>query len=238
MNRQPCITRGASGGVARRRRPQAFLCWLAALWLVAACSFRRAPELAPAPETRSASPSPEEKLTSALKTYGDEVQETPDDAGAQYNLGVTYAALGRWDEAASAYQEAIRIKPNLPRAHNNLCVAYAQLGRSDDAIAACKQAVAIEPSYAEAFYNLGLIEARLDRWQDALGAAHEAVRLRPDLARPHFLLGVIANALGDTATAAKERDALRDLDPEQAEELSALLSAPNATPGQAPRSSR
>ena len=230
------VCRTSAGG-DRRSRSRLLLCALGAL-LVAACSFRRAPEPPTAREAASAVVSPEEKLADSLKTYTDEVQASPDDSGAHYNLGVAYAGVGRWEDAAASYQEAIRLGANLPRAHNNLCVAYAQLGRTDDAIAACKRAVAIEPTYAEAFYNLALIEARRDHWQEALGPASDAVRLRPDLARPHFLLAVIHNALGDPAAAEKERTALRAIDPDEAAELSTFLSGADAAPDQAPGSSR
>lgn len=46
------------------------------------------------------------------------------------NLGMSYTALGLFDEAEQAYEKAVELKPNLPEAHYNLGVFY-ELHRKD-----------------------------------------------------------------------------------------------------------
>ncbi len=48
------------------------------------------------------------------------VRLRPDDAAAQFRLGVALGRQGKPDEAVAAYQEAIRLKPDYAEAHTNL----------------------------------------------------------------------------------------------------------------------
>lgn len=82
----------------------------------------------------------------------------------QYNLGVVYAQVGRYDEALEAYDQSVRSDPNNPDAHYNLGLLYEKV-REDP-----EQAVRHYRRYLE------LNPAAKDRtevqgWIDALTAA-------------------------------------------------------------------
>jgi len=48
----------------------------------------------------------------------------PSDAGAHFQLGLSYMALGRHTEEIAEYLEAVRLKPDFVDAHFNLGLAY------------------------------------------------------------------------------------------------------------------
>jgi spermidine synthase len=67
----------------------------------------------------------------------------PDDATAQYNLGVALIQLGRLKDAVTRFSEAVRVKPDYAKAHQNLAVAFVQRGDYQRAITHCDRAVAL-----------------------------------------------------------------------------------------------
>lgn len=67
----------------------------------------------------------------------------PDDATAQYNLGVTLIQLGKLNEAVERFSEAVRVRPDYAKAHQNLAIASVQMGDYRRAIAHCDRAVAL-----------------------------------------------------------------------------------------------
>jgi tetratricopeptide (TPR) repeat protein len=103
----------------------------------------------------------------------------PDNAEAQYNLGVTLAGQKRLDEALPHLQRATELSPRSPVAHYNYGLALAQTGRFAEAEAALRRAVALEPHSADAHKQLGVALARQGRVADALPEFEEAARLEP-----------------------------------------------------------
>ena len=59
------------------------------------------------------------------------------------NLGETFRALGRLNEAARAYQQAIRLDPQYVTPRVNLCQAYLGLGKTAEAERAAGEALAL-----------------------------------------------------------------------------------------------
>jgi len=103
----------------------------------------------------------------------------PDNAEAQYNLGVTLAGQKRLDEALPHLQRATELSPRSPVAHYNYGLALAQTGRFAEAEAALRRAVALEPHSADAHKQLGVALARQGRVAEALPDFEEAARLQP-----------------------------------------------------------
>ncbi|MFH0797625.1 MAG: tetratricopeptide repeat protein [Candidatus Omnitrophota bacterium] len=131
-----------------------------------------------------------------LTLWSDVMRKFPNKTRPAYNLGVTYAALGRYQEAIDAYKQAIRIKPDYAEAHYNLGVAYFKLGRCQEAIDAYKQAIRLKPDDAPEYNNLGNVYARVDRYPEAIDAYKQAIRIKPDFAETRYNLGNVYDRVG------------------------------------------
>jgi tetratricopeptide (TPR) repeat protein len=130
----------------------------------------------------------------------------PDDGLAQYILGVAYAKLNFFPDAAAAFRQAIKLRPDNIDAWNNLGWACAQSGRFAEAIAAFEQLVRLTPNDAQAWNSLGDAHADLGHPSDAIVAYQKAVELQPDFAEAHFKLGA---ALANQGKPAEAIDAFR-----------------------------
>ncbi|MDT7604559.1 MAG: hypothetical protein QOF61_2556, partial [Acidobacteriota bacterium] len=74
-----------------------------------------------------------------------------------YNLGLSYVALNKQQEATDAFKKALEIKPDYAEAHYNLGLIYARADQYPEAVAEFRQAIKTKPDYAEARYALGLV---------------------------------------------------------------------------------
>jgi tetratricopeptide (TPR) repeat protein len=82
----------------------------------------------------------------------------PTFAAARQQLGLTYAILGRFQEAARELEQATGLSPTDPAAHLNLAVAYAELGRTEDARRHAQRALELNPDYDRARQLLGVLK--------------------------------------------------------------------------------
>jgi tetratricopeptide (TPR) repeat protein len=82
--------------------------------------------------------------------YRQSVIARPTFAAARQQLGLTYAILGRFQEAARELEQAVALSPADPAAHLNLAVAYAELGRTADARNHARRALDLNPAYDRA----------------------------------------------------------------------------------------
>lgn len=107
----------------------------------------------------------------AIKTYRQLIDSTPAPLShPYYNMGLSYAALGKTPEATAAFKKAVEISPDFAEAHYNLGLAYARAEQYQQAADEFKQAIRVKPDYAEAHYNLGLVYYITD---DRAGLASE-----------------------------------------------------------------
>jgi tetratricopeptide (TPR) repeat protein len=74
-----------------------------------------------------------------------------------YNLGLSYVALGKPQEASEAFKKAIEIKPDYADAHYNLGMLYSRGEQYPQAVEEFKQAIKARPDFAEARYSLALV---------------------------------------------------------------------------------
>jgi hypothetical protein len=82
------------------------------------------------------------------------------------NLGLAYAALGRWPEAEAAYREALRLNPRYPDALANLACAYHLQERTEEAEAAFQLALYLNPDYPSARWNRSLLWLQSGRFEE------------------------------------------------------------------------
>jgi tetratricopeptide (TPR) repeat protein len=144
-------------------------------------------------------------------------------AEAYNNLGWTYRQMGRHPEAIQSCKMAIRLQPDLAMAHYNLGNGYAALKRYEEAVESYKQAIRLEFDYAEAHLNLGAAYYALGRYEEAIDSYQRALLIKPSLPEGHLNLGMTYLRMGNRGSAIAAYKILKDLAPEMADRLFALI---------------
>jgi hypothetical protein len=77
----------------------------------------------------------------------------PNVAAFHNNLGFSYSALGRFDEAMHHFREALRLQPDFAMAFNNMGKVAREQAQVAEAMGYYDQALALQPDYVEAHFN-------------------------------------------------------------------------------------
>jgi Flp pilus assembly protein TadD len=150
------------------------------------------------------------------------IAEKPDVAFAHFQLGYTYTALHRTDEARAEYERAIALDAKMPEAYLNLGVLFLDKQQYTAAVAPLTKAVELLPAQSR---PRSLLAVAQDRSGDQEGAARSfegVLHLDPnDLTANHYL-GDLDLRRGKPAEAeARFRRAL-EIRPDAAEILQGL----------------
>jgi tetratricopeptide (TPR) repeat protein len=124
------------------------------------------------------------------------------------NLGLTYEAVGRYDDAIRLYQQAILMNraqqvPS-PWPPLNLGTLLVKLGKLDDAEAYLDESLRYDPRFPKAHYQMGLLLEKQKKDQQARKHLQEAAQNDPFYPEPHYLLGRIFMREGDKSKADAE----------------------------------
>jgi tetratricopeptide (TPR) repeat protein len=99
----------------------------------------------------------------------------PDNADAQFNLGVISEKLGQNAQATEAYKRATQLQPDFLDAYFHVGALYRKAGNFQDALRAFKQTARLRPGDAEPYYMMGLVATDLQREQEAIDQFKQAV---------------------------------------------------------------
>jgi tetratricopeptide (TPR) repeat protein len=132
------------------------------------------------------------EFAAAVTAYNQAISMNPTSAETHHNLGLTWDAQGREEDAANEYRAAIQIDPSFEPAHFDLASTLFRLGKLDDAIVEYRIAAGLNPNRAENFSGLGVCCAMQNKMADAADAFKQLVRLEPDNAGA---FGNLGNAL-------------------------------------------
>jgi Flp pilus assembly protein TadD len=131
---------------------------------------------------------------SALK---EAVQKNPNDAEANYKLGLAYSQQGNEAEAIKALEQAVKLKPNFQAARESLGdeydrrgIALAQNNQFRDAEEAFAKAIKANPDDSKPYFNLGVTYGQQGRWSDAAGAFQQSLERDPNNPPAHYNLGM------------------------------------------------
>lgn len=124
-----------------------------------------------------------------------------------FRLGRIREALPYLERARTPVQNA-NIDPNYV-----LALCYADLGRFDDSRHAFAAQFGFEPDSARAYLLAGRMLLRRELKEQAAAQAAKALEIDAALPMAHELLGEVALAKGDAATAIKELNAERAINP-------------------------
>ena len=107
------------------------------------------------------------------------VEVTQNNYIAHDNLGLGWAAKGRYEEALHHFNEAIRIKPDFWKAHQNIGALCLIKGETSLAIHHFKLALEGSPDPVRIHINLGRAYARQGRIREAEASFRNALDLEP-----------------------------------------------------------
>jgi len=111
--------------------------------------------------------------------FTDVVQQFPQVAVAQYNLGITYALEKQFSSALICYLNATQANPGYADAWTNLGVTYLELGRNEESVGPLLRALEISPTHVDALNNLGVAYERLGNYSEALKTYRKGLVYNP-----------------------------------------------------------
>jgi Flp pilus assembly protein TadD len=97
----------------------------------------------------------------------------------EYNLGLAFAEIGKFDEAVAHFEKALEVDPNFGLALLNMGSTRRRQGRMVEALGFDQRAVQALPKLPQAHAELGLALAGQKKTEDAVKELGEAVRLDP-----------------------------------------------------------
>jgi hypothetical protein len=137
------------------------------------------------------------KVDSALYYTGIAAQIYPSYPEAQYNLGVGFAALEQWSQAAQSFARAVELNSSLYQPWYNLGLARQKMGDFSGAVQAYEKALLLRADDAETWYNLGVAQWQLGDGEQAIRSLRYACQLRPEWRGGWQSLAMVAKALNE-----------------------------------------
>ncbi|HEX3987587.1 MAG TPA: tetratricopeptide repeat protein [Acidobacteriaceae bacterium] len=149
----------------------------------------------------------ENHFEQAIATFHRCLVLTPRDLRAEYNIGLSYAGLGRNADAIVAYRTAIAWQQNAarqdPQPYLDLGILLLDQSQPRQAQPLLEKAAALDPGNPRAHEELGQAHEQLQDLPGAKRQLEAAVALAPNIPSLHFELGRIDQRLG-LADKAKE----------------------------------
>jgi tetratricopeptide (TPR) repeat protein len=137
----------------------------------------------------------ENRFQEAVDAFQRCLQLHPRDVKAEDNLGLSYAALERREDAMVAYQKAMDWQSNSVIKDSGPFIDRGTLlleeNRPGDAIPDLSQGVALSPQETRAHAELGKAYWRTNQLAKAQGELEKAVALSPQDASLHYVLGQV-----------------------------------------------
>jgi tetratricopeptide (TPR) repeat protein len=144
------------------------------------------------------------------------------DAGfmrAYDNLGLTYEALGQYDDAERVYKQAVvlnrQAKQPSPWPALNLGALLFKLGQLGEAEFYLEESLRYDPRFPKAHYQMGLLLEKEKKDQEATRELSLAIKNDPTYAEPHYALGRIYQRTGNRQAADGEFQVFQKLKRDQ-----------------------
>jgi Flp pilus assembly protein TadD len=148
------------------------------------------------------------RYSDALTCFEKTIALNPRSVKGENNLGLSYEALNRNDDAVRAYRTAIAWQKDDPVPSEqpllNLAILLQHRNQVPEAQQLLEQAVKIAPKEPRIHENLGQVYLHTDRAADAVKEFATAVHLAPSNPRYHFLLGQAYRRTGKDEQAKQE----------------------------------
>ena len=152
----------------------------------------------------------EKRFDEAVRAFAECLKLDPQNVKAAHNLGLSYEALGKIEDALAAYRKAIALDKGAPRTNPgpylNLGTLLIDNNRPSEAEPYLLQAVQIAPADSRGHMQLGKALLQLNRLEQAQAELEKVSELAPENAPSHFLLAQVYRRRGMTDKAQMESE--------------------------------
>jgi len=159
----------------------------------------------------------EGNFDAALEQFEQAARQSPDDPGAQNNLGQALVRVGRAKEALPYFARATELNPSDWAPRFNLAHALGVLGEWNRAIMEYQKAAEIFPDDYVTLYNLGQAFHKSGQEEPAVAAFQRAIALAPGEPTFHLSLGISYERLNRKDEAAQAYEAYLEMTPTAAD---------------------
>lgn len=135
------------------------------------------------------------------------------DHKAEWKIGKTLAARGKYTEAVTAFTRAIYGDPTNGPYFFSRASAYVKLNDVENAISDFSAMVILQYRSADAFYNRGTLEYRRSNYSAAIRDLTRSIELAPRSKNVHYNRGLVHLATKEPDKAAADFSFVLDLDP-------------------------
>jgi tetratricopeptide (TPR) repeat protein len=152
----------------------------------------------------------ENRFAEAVNAFQRSLKLAPSNVKAEDNLGLSYAGLGRTDDAASAYQQAIAWQSTAALKNPGPFIDLGDLlfdeNRNEEAVSYLLQAIEVAPNESRAHELLGKAYTRLEQLPKAQTELEKAIELSSRKANLHCMLAPVYRKQGFAEKAKAEFD--------------------------------
>jgi len=162
----------------------------------------------------------ESQFPEAIEAFAKCLRLEPRNIQAENNVGLSYEALGKRDQAIQAFENAIAWEVQSPAKDPQPFIEIAHLyidqNQPEKAVPYLSQSIAIFPRVSKAHETLGKAYSLLHRLPEAQAELEKAVALDPETASLRCMLGQIYRQEGMVSKAKGEFDRCAALQPQSA----------------------
>jgi tetratricopeptide (TPR) repeat protein len=152
----------------------------------------------------------ENRFAEAVGAFQQSLKLDPQNVKAEDNLGLSYAGLGRNEEATAAYQQAMAWQEEAPLKNPgpylDLGTLLIDLNRSGESVSYLLKAAEIASRSSRAHELLGKAYTRLEEFPKAQAELERAIELAPQSANLHCMLAPVYRKQGLAEKAKSEFD--------------------------------
>ncbi len=162
----------------------------------------------------------ESQFPEAIEAFAQCLRLEPRNIQAENNVGLSYEAFGKSDQAIQAFKNAIAWEDQSPAKDPEPFIELAHLylnqNQPEKAVPYLSQSITIFPKVSKAHETLGKAYSLLHRLPEAQAELEKAVALEPETASLHCMLGQIYRQEGMVPEAKAEFDRCDALQPQPA----------------------
>jgi tetratricopeptide (TPR) repeat protein len=141
------------------------------------------------------------RLGQAERLARQALRADPEQAGADYLLGILELRRGDHQAALAHLRVAVAYAPDSAIYHNDLASLLVEQGGFEEALVHYHRVLALRPGFAEGHYNLGRLLYLQGQPVAAVAAFDAALALRPDYPEAEYGRGIVWVDLGDADAA-------------------------------------
>jgi arylsulfatase A-like enzyme/Flp pilus assembly protein TadD len=139
------------------------------------------------------------------------IDQLPDSVQAQYELGLALYETGAWRDSVPYFEFVAKKRPKWPDAQYSLASVYARTERVPEAVDLLQAVLQLNPQHFRANLLLGRILTLQHRPGESLPYLKQAISAEPNNFEPHAFLADALDELGDSQSAATERERAQSL---------------------------